>query len=360
MTGACLERRIENRQTLSILALFLIAQFLGLLIAILAATSTQVYLYQLSEGQATSFVPFLLSYLAIFSIAIILVFRFLRKELLLKAFGIFFRLLEWALVIIGASTAMSIMIGYLLPAIGGVSLAISVAFGILLIALKSIRPTTRNAVTLISSTGFGVLLGFYGFYYAYLFAALIAVYDYISVFITKHMLTIAEQASSQNLAFMISSSEVEVIPSSYLKGAERKELRSLASTNVKDPYLKGLVKDNKLPTVTRAALGNGDIIIPIMLAVGSYVQFFNYYMPLLVIIFAGLGMMATMAMLKRYKVPLPAIPPLFAFINLGLAIGYLEMSPGSTTLILSYLLVFVLLNAVLLLTLNRTRRMQGV
>ncbi|MDE1824643.1 MAG: hypothetical protein KGH74_05105 [Candidatus Micrarchaeota archaeon] len=354
-----MERRIESRQTLTIITLFLVAQFSGLLLAVLAASSSQIYIYPLTQGQTTGFLPFFVIYLAAFSLLIIVVFRFLKKELLMRLFGWFFRFLEWALILIGTTTAVSIILSYLFPESGTASTVLAAAFGVFLIILKSFRPRMRNIATLVSSTGFGVLLGFYGFSYAYVFAALIAVYDYISVFVTKHMITIAEQVSSQNLAFMISSSEVEVVPSSFLKKSDRAELKKSAM-GAKDPYIKKLLKGNKLPVLSRAALGNGDIIIPIMLAVGAYVSYLNYYLPVIIIICAGLGMVATMMVLKRYKVPLPAIPPLFAFINLGLAAGYIVMNPGSTKLILSFFLIFVSLNAVLLLTLNRIRRKQGV
>ena len=67
-------------------------------------------------------------------------------------------------------------------------------------------------------------------------------------------------------------------------------------------------------------LGTGDLALPLMLAVSAYISFLSYFAAVMIILGAASGMIFTMYLLKRYKVALPAIPPLFAFINLFLAV----------------------------------------
>ncbi len=88
---------------------------------------------------------------------------------------------------------------------------------------------------MIASIGIGVVIGFNGFSLAYLIVAVIALYDYIAVFVTKHMQVMARAMAEKNLAFLIGSSDVEMTPRSLLSDKERKEMdRELKKNKIKD------------------------------------------------------------------------------------------------------------------------------
>ena len=83
------------------------------------------------------------------------------------------------------------------------------------------------------------------------------------------------------------------------------------------------------PVVSSIMLGNGDIMLPMTLAVGSYILFGNAFLSLMIICGAGTGLIFTVSLLRKYKVGLPAIPPLFAFISIFLAIAFLLSNPAN-------------------------------
>jgi hypothetical protein len=141
----------------------------------------------------------------------------------------------------------------------------------------------------------------------------------VAVFITKHMIAMAKEMSSRNLAFLIGSTDVEALPKKYLSSSDIRELKKQES-KIKDPLVKGLVKEGVFPVVSQVQLGTGDLALPLMLAVSAYISFFSYFAAVMIAVGSAAGMVFTMYLLKRYKVALPAIPPLFAFINLFLAV----------------------------------------
>jgi hypothetical protein len=85
-----------------------------------------------------------------------------------------------------------------------------------------------------------------------------------------------------------------------------------------------------------------------MVAVSAYISFASYFAPIMVILGASCGMIFTMYLLKKYKVALPAIPPLFAFISLFLAILFAINDVGDYKVWLSFLLLAVATIALLM------------
>ncbi len=310
-----LERKIESRQLVNIIVLFLVVQFGGLLIAIYTMPSI-LYYVQGNSVQINSFEGafIYLVYILVATAALLLLMRFYRKP------GIF-RLMEAVVILMATGYVLFSVLSTALPSVNPNSLLIfaALATGALIIA-KNIRPGLRNFLAVSSSIGVGILIGSNGFYLAYFLMLLITIYDYIAVFVTKHMLTMANEISSKNLAFLIGSTDYEAIPKKYLSKKDIAEYKKQARPT--DPIVKNLVKNGIFPVVSQVQLGTGDLALPLMLSVSAYISFLSYSAAVMIALGSTFGMIFTMYLLKRYKVALPAIPPLFAFCNLFLGIFF--------------------------------------
>ncbi len=318
-----MNRRIEYRQVAYILSLFLIVQFGGILLTTAfllpaqAPITTQNLNTTISGGGPMS-VLWLVLYLVIGTIVVIMISRVYHGDVIL-------RLLE-AYVIIAASFFVFFVVlitffpqqNLLIP----VSVA-SVLIGVAIVFAKMRFPQVRNFAAVIASIGVGMTLGYYfPFASAWLLMGIIAIYDYVAVFVTKHMITLAKAVSSRNLAFLIGSSDVEVIPKKYLSASEEKEIRKTINTReIKSPVIKRLVREGKLPVLSQVQLGAGDLGIPLMLSVSAYTTFLSFFTANMLIAGACAGLLLTMTVLRKYQVPLPAIPPLYASMNFALAIA---------------------------------------
>jgi hypothetical protein len=163
------------------------------------------------------------------------------------------------------------------------------------------------------------------------------------------MVTMAREISSRNLAFLIGSSDVEAVPTGYLTKRDVRDFRrETKGEKIKDPMLKRLVKEGIVPVISQVQLGSGDLALPLMVAVSAYISFLSYFAAVMVIVGAACGMVFTMYLLKRYKVALPAIPPLFAFICLFLGILFAINDFAQYMVWIGFFLLFILTTAALL------------
>ncbi len=315
-----MNRRIENRQLVDILALFLIVQFLGIFLIFFSLPPWAISLITSSTAPTTgaSQALLLLVYMIVASIILVVVLKRYHGELLYKA-------LEAYVVGVPSFFIFLIVIGRILPSLPPSEATLPAAAGaIFLIYAKSRNPGLRNATTIISSVGIGIVIGMYGFSFSYLLMMLVAVYDYVAVFITKHMQVMARAMASRNLSFLIGSSDVSLVSANAINAKDRKEaMRSASALSTANPVLKKYVKRGSIPVMSQIMLGAGDLAIPLTLSVGAYISFGGLFVPVMIAIGAAVGVMATMLLLRKYMVPLPAIPPLFAFINIFLAAAFL-------------------------------------
>ncbi len=317
-------RVIEYRQMVQILVMFMIVQFFGLLLATqwyYGVSPSAVYSSQVVSGVANTIV--LIAYIIGFSLLLVIIIRFYKGEL-------FFRLLE-ALVIFISAFFVFLIVGATINGgayvtIGGMQLPVYIITGVLaaglLVAVKNKWPRLRNTAAIIASVGVGVVLGIsFPFFVAYLFMIVLAVYDFIAVFITKHMITMARAMSSMNLSFLIGVNEVEAVPERLLSKGERLEYRK-EKQNIRknNPALRQIMDNNLVPFAARIELGTGDLGVPLMLAVAAYQVNLNFTLSLFIIAGAVAGLIATMYVLRRYKRALPAIPPLLIGISVALLI----------------------------------------
>ena len=338
-----MDRRIELRQLTEILALFLIVQFLGLAIIFFSVPPWAISLVTAPVSTSTSIsqVAELLVYMIAASIILVVIFRVYKGAILFKA-------LEAYVVGVPSFFLFLILIGDFAPTLSATaSMVVAAALSIALVYAKSRKPWLRNTTTIISSIGMGIIIGMFGFSFGYFLMALIAVYDYVAVFITKHMQVMARALASRNLSFLIGSSDISLVPENTIPRRDRPDaMKAAAELGKRNPSIEKFVKAGAVPMVSQVMLGAGDLAIPLMLAVSAYISFGDFFVPLVIACGAAAGVLGTMYLLKKYMVPLPAIPPLFAFINAALAIALFikpSIMPGISPLAFLALAVMILL-----------------
>ncbi len=151
---------------------------------------------------------------------------------------------------------------------------------VLMVILRNAVPEhvlLRNVSTVILAAGIGAFLGTgIGVLPIILFLVVMSVYDYIAVFKTKHMVTLAKAVTEKNLSFTFA-----------------------------------------MPTPEHQfELGTGDIVLPLAFAVSALHQFVptlgypNYWIPPLLILLASVvGLVLTLQRSSQHVgKPLPALP----------------------------------------------------
>lgn len=334
--------------------MFLIVQFGGLLLTVATVNSLQTYQSYISAGPQVNSLEGAFIYLieiVALAILLILIFKFLKSKYI-------FIIIEALVVVLATAFVLLLAFSDLLPNVSLTYLVvISAAISIILIIAKNLKQWLRNTLAVISSIGVGVLIGLNGFTFAFVLMLLISVYDYIAVFVTKHMLTIAQAASSRNLALLVGSSDVEAVPRKYVSSKDLKEFnKQVKASKIQDPTIKRLIDSGHVTVLSQVQLGTGDLAIPLMVSVSAYVTFLNYFAPVMVIAGAMCGMIFTMYLLKKYMVALPAIPPISAFVCLFLGIMFAIWNFGDFPVWGGFIALSVVTILLLLSKLNSIRR----
>jgi presenilin-like A22 family membrane protease len=169
-------------------------------------------------------------------------------------------------------------------------------FALALTSWKVLRPTivSQNVAAIFSGSGVGALLGMsLGIVPCIIFMMILSVYDFVSVFITKHMVTMAKAVTERPMAFTIAAphkfSKAKFVPT---KGAKKK--------------------------VHVFQLGLGDIIIPMMFSVAA-LNMFGIISSLFIIAGSLVSLVALTLIITRKPMALPALP----FICSGALAGYI-------------------------------------
>jgi len=177
----------------------------------------------------------------------------------------------------------------------------SITFGISIYITHNTTKKIINGIAFFSSLVVAVMIGImFNPLYALLFLGLFAVYDFIAVFITKHMIFMAEKFVNMN------------IPEVFFIGVKDNEGK----------YIFKRAHEVKTEGIRPMIIGTGDAIIPAALI--SSLAFNNLY---LLSIFAAvggvLGLYFNIIVLNKYNKPLPAIPLIFVGMLLMLGVGVL-------------------------------------
>jgi len=269
----------------SLLLFFLLAQIVGIFTGytILRDMAGNPYVSGLvvtSNTQDPMNALFFIAYTLVGAVVIILVIRKFKLNM------VFFRAMEFVLIATSSSlvfyAVLRLALGYDISTLGGAVLGLAFS------AAKYFRPDLKNPAAILATAGVGVVFGIsMGVLPVLLFLALLSIYDFLSVFVTRHMVEIANYIIAKDLAFTVTAKEVE-------------------------PRTK---------EVKRIDLGTGDLIAPVMMEVSILP-----YSPLAAL-FVMVGSMTAMSLFLtlvwKKKLVLPALPPIVLGMVAGLLAWYL-------------------------------------
>ncbi len=327
--GDLLDRYIAIRDLIYIASIFILVQFLGLLTAFYISYPPIYYISMVQSNQVNLILLF--AEIIIATLIVMLIFRFYKGNMLFvlfEAVSVFFPIFYLFLLVISKITNNAY-----------IDLIVPLVFSLGIIYLKNKRQSLRNIIVILASIGIGIVLPlFITIEVAYLFVLLIAIYDYVSVFITRHMIYLAKYVTEKNLSFFVSSSSLVLMK----KGKKKQKVK--ISKELK-PYVKG-----NIPYISQVSLGAGDLAVPLVFSIAVFYNSLNYFMTMFAISGSIIGMLITLYILNRYKLPLPAIPPIFAGINLGLSAYYAFINARLSFL---FLLVFIFFLLLIIYTVKR-------
>jgi presenilin-like A22 family membrane protease len=314
---------VGNKGIIGIIAIFLAVIAAGMLIEIAAiSTSSVSIMYNTLLNPEFTIVSYILDLTLILVLALIVLRRHRHYSNTLL-FGI----LESNVTGFTSFFVFLMIFAIVVPqgiGNGGVYMY-SVALSVFLIMLKNKYQWLRDLTTAVSSIGVGLVLGLnLSFGYALFLLAIVAVYDYIGVFKTREMMTLANAFSSHNSSFLISVSDLEAVPRWGFSSKEVDEyMKYLEDTrDVNRLKFRKILQSGKLPVVSQISLGEGDLGLPLMAAISAYSSF-SHALGAVVVLGSIVGIIITMLTLKKYKRPIPAIPPLFASIDMFVGVAFI-------------------------------------
>ncbi len=274
-----------NRQLmLQLIGLFLIVQALGIAVAInLIGMGLSVPIVTENPEDVVNAAG-LFVYILIFTGALLLMILFMKR----KPLYWLMKLLE----LIAVFATSTIVFSVFMPEIIAFALAFLIVLSRIIYAQNVLL---RNVASVLAVSGAGAVIGVsLGVLPVMVFIALLAVYDLIAVFKTKHMVVMAKSITKMNLAFTFA------MPA-------RGELIAEAP---------GGRKKGKLVKVPAHMfeLGTGDMVIPLMFASSamnaSALAFPLYLVPALLILLGSIaGLVITVDYSSRHVgKALPALP----------------------------------------------------
>lgn len=273
------------RLLFTIVAFFVLAQLLGIFTGsvILGDLTKNPFVNSLvvtSDSQEPLNAVFFISYVLVGAAVMII---------LIRRFGVIpwvFRLMEFWLI---ASSSSIVFYAVLRQAAGyESSTALAVILGLSLSAAKYFRPQLKNAAAVMATAGVGVIFGVsLGLFPLIIFLILLSVYDFLSVFLTKHMVEMADFVIKKDMAFTVTARGPPPAP------GEKEQ---------------------------RLDLGTGDMIAPVMMEVSTLA-----WSPVATV-FVFVGAVAALALfislVYRKKMVLPALPPIVLGMLTFLFIGF--------------------------------------
>jgi presenilin-like A22 family membrane protease len=267
-----------------LIAFFLITQFLGLYVGNeyikLIRTGEVPPALEHPESIENSF--YLFGYIIVATIGILILIK-IRKS--------FLRILE-AFVIFMASW---FTFDFLIPLdIWYLSLGFFLA--LILTTWKMLRPSiiSQDIAAIISGAGVGALLGAsLGVLPSIVFILILSCYDFVSVFITKHMIHMAKALTERPTAFTVAAPH---------------KFKKLTYVGIKKAKKKFHIFQ----------LGVGDMVIPLMFSV-SVLNKFSLINAIAAIIGSTLALLSLIYFMSKKPQPMPALP----FITFGTFAGFL-------------------------------------
>ena len=283
-----------RRNTGLIVLFFVIAQILGVITGIIVQRDMDSNpfvsgLVITADSNSPGNALFFLGYILFGALLMIVMIRFLKN------LSFIFALLEFWLISSSSSIVFYAFLRFLFPVSFSYaqSTLIGILMGLVLAAFKVFLPrlNLKNHAAILSTAGVGVVFGVsLGIYPVLLFLILLSVYDFLAVFMTKHMVEMADFVVKKDLAFTVTAHEIP--PSEEHEEGER-----------------------------RMDLGTGDMIAPIMLEISAFS--FSPVAALMVFLGANVAMIGFLYMLGKKRVVLPALPPIVFGMLFFLLLGFM-------------------------------------
>lgn len=322
-------RIVGTRGVLEIITIFVIVLAVGMLIAVEAIKTSSVYiLYNTFANPRFT----LFSYFLDATIALIIALLIIRRHKH-HSNTLLFDALEGIVTSLTSFFVFLILLAILMPTqtSGDYIYVLSAVIAVLLVMLKYRWHRLRDFDTIVSSIGVGLVLGFnLPLGYAISLLAIVAVYDYILVFKTKDMISMARAFAARDISFLISVSDLEAVPK---WGLSEKEIDTymdcLKRTHeLDDPRFQKILHKGELPVLCQVSLGEGDLSLPLMAVISAYMTM-GQLLSAVALLGSLVGIIVTMLILKMYKHPIPAMPPLFACIGVFVGVAFIASQVAS-------------------------------
>lgn len=287
---------ISQKIVLMFLACQLLALWAGVTLINSAAGVPEIRELSIAPGASADDpfnAAFFLGYVVFGAVGMLLVIRFVRTR-------IFFFALEFV-VLLGSVWVLALGILHSFG-FGSIEdeLLISAAIGLLAAIAKLLRPSLKNVAAVLSSAGVGALFGFsIGFVPALLFVLGISLYDYLAVFMTRHMLKLSGALGTSDLSFTVTATaSSKKAPSAPQYSRHSPDSKSFKPVPVHLPA-----------EPERLDLGSGDLAVPAMLAVASY-PVAGIAGSFAVAAGSTISLYLLLGLVTKRRVALPAMPPI--------------------------------------------------
>jgi len=268
---------------IKILLFFLVAQALGLYAGVVVLTdllkNPYVSPFLISTDKANPENAFLLFVFVLLGAAImaLLIKKFFTHELI-------FAVLEYFLIAVSSSIVfysfLRVLFGY------EISMAIGILLALALAMAKFFFAPLKNIAAIMATAGVGVVFGVsFSPEVVIIFIILLTVYDYVAVFITKHMVDFASFVIKKNMAFTITA--------------------------------KGIVEGKE----KMIDIGSGDFTVPVTLEVA--LLSFNPVASLAALVGAAIAVGVFLYFVWKKHIVLPALPPISLGMFVALLLGFL-------------------------------------
>lgn len=292
-----IERTISFKQILHLLIIFASVQFLGIaLYSILIKNGPELIVGSNVQKVSATDMGLFFVYILAASAAII----FITKKTSKVTSNKIILIMDAMMVVTSASFGFGIILSLFLTNVQPLPFVVLI-YGLALLSFYAKRkwPELRNYVTIMAISSAGVILSLmFDMNSILIFFGILSVYDLVSVFVTKHMIQLANAVTAQPTSFTVASQQI--LPKKNFKEIE-------ISPSTKNPPI----------AVSRVELGGGDLLIPLVFSLVSFKATLSFTSAVVVAIFACGGLIATLAILIRYRRPLPALPPLFVSSLIG-------------------------------------------
>ncbi len=273
--------------------LFFLTQVLGIFVAVRLSKSLE---FLEIKPQPASFFDILI-YILIGTLVILAILKFSKK-----GSGVFLQIL----FVLAVFSGLDILFSTFIVEPGATILAAG------LITFRFLRPTVllHNLIVIGGLAGIGGIMGLTLLPRdAIILLIILAIYDVIAVYKTKHMVKMAEEMIKKRVILGI------IVP---------EKISGLKSSMVD-------VEQDKIPVrrilkpgkkVQFMILGGGDLVMPLLLIVSVASQ--SILKSIIILIFALFGLLAMhLIFIKLKSKPMPALPPLALFSILGYLVSLL-------------------------------------